>query len=55
MISLNETDPQTSNFNLLNPENTYLFGKSSFSNKIIILYATIDYILSTKRFDKPLF
>ena len=35
----------------------FSFGKPSFSDKIniLILDATIDYILSTKRFDKPLY
>ena len=56
MSNLNKTDPQMSKFNLPNLTNTVFFEKSSFSNKIniLILDAAVDYILSTKRFGKPL-
>ena len=57
MSNLNKTDPKRSKFNLSNPTNTFFFRKSSFSNKIniLMLNAITDYILSTRRLDKPLF
>ena len=57
MNNLNKIDPQISKFNLSNLTNKLLFGKSYFKNKsnILILEATVDYILSKIRFDKPFF
>ena len=57
MSNLNKTDPKRSKFNLSNPTNTFFFRKSSFSDKIniLMLNAITDYILTTRRLDKPLF
>ena len=55
MSNLNKIDPQISKFNLSNLTNILIFRKSSFSDNILILDAPLDYILSTKRFDKTLF
>ena len=57
MNSLNKVYLQVSKFNLSNLTNTLLFRKSSFSDiiNILILNATIENILSTKRFEKPFF
>ena len=47
-------DPQMFKFHFSNLTNTILFESHPFSEKIniFILDATIDYTLSTKRFDK---
>ena len=57
MKNLNKIHPEISKFNLSNLTIAFLFGKTSFSDTInmLILDATIDFILPTKRFDKPLF
>ena len=57
MSNLNRINPQISQTSLQLLTNTLLFGNSSCSEKTNthIFNATIDYILSTKRFDESLF
>ena len=55
--SLERINSQISNFILHSLTHTFLFGNPCFNDETNtqILDATIDYILSTHRFDKPLF
>ena len=53
MSNLNKIDPQISKFTLTNLSDTLLFGNPFFSDEINlrILDATVEYILSRKKFD----
>ena len=57
MSNLNKIDPRIFKFTLPYLKNTLLFGNPTFNETIntLILDATIEYILSTKIFEEPLF